>query len=157
MRVTIVSAILILFASALFLNVNAQPRRQFCPKQGAMMQKLNLTEDQQNKIEDLRTKHQKEMIDLRADLQKKELTLRELRSKDDVSRDDIVNAVKNVNSSRNEMAVARANHRYDVYETLTADQKKIWKDNFGQCCGKGNGKGLGMGPGAGKRMRGLQN
>ncbi len=102
-----------------------------------MMKKLNLTDQQKTKFADIRIQFQKKMIDLKADLQKSKLDLKELRVKGDVSRNDILNAVKKVNAGRDAIALATANHMYDMYEVLTPEQQKIWKKNAGKFRGMG--------------------
>lgn len=93
-----------------------------------MVEKLNLTDDQKAKIEDLMVDHQKSMIDLRADLQKKRLDLKELVRKGNFSRSDFLNTQKQVTEARDKIAEARANHMMDVYGLLTDQQKKIFSE-----------------------------
>ena len=94
-----------------------------------MIEKMNLSEEQKDKIAELRSKNQKEMIDLRAELQKKMIDKRELRRNTDLTRAQLISAVKEVNGIKDQIAVARANHQMDVYELLTPEQKKIWQEN----------------------------
>ena len=68
------------------------------------------------------------MIDLKADLQKKKLALKELTSKGNYSRDNYINAVKAINAAKNNIAVSMANHRMDVYDLLAPEQKKAFDD-----------------------------
>ncbi|MFO7445779.1 MAG: Spy/CpxP family protein refolding chaperone [Ignavibacteriaceae bacterium] len=89
---------------------------------------LNLTDEQKDKVKALRLNHQRMMIDLRANLQKAKLDARELRNDDKVSRSDVISSVEKMNKIKNEMALARANHKMDVYEVLTPAQKEIWQD-----------------------------
>jgi Spy/CpxP family protein refolding chaperone len=95
---------------------------------GMMLEKLNLTDEQKEAVEQLRLKHQNEMIDLKADLQKKKLALKELTSKDNYSRDNYINAVKAINAAKNNIALSMANHRMDVYDLLAPEQKKAFDD-----------------------------
>ncbi len=119
-------AAVLLFAAAVnfYPQNNDQPRGQRF--KGRMLEKLNLTDEQQTKIEDLRIEHQKAMIDLRADLQKKRLAVKELTQKGNYSRSDYLNRVKDLNSARDNIASSMANHRMDVYEVLNDQQKKIF-------------------------------
>lgn len=95
---------------------------------GKMIERLKLTDEQKNKIEQLRIEHQKAMIDLRADMQKKRLAVRELMQKGNYSRSDYLNLVNDLSSARDKIAAARANHRMDVYELLDDQQKKIFNE-----------------------------
>jgi Spy/CpxP family protein refolding chaperone len=128
-------------------------------RKAEIFKKLKLTDEQKQKIADLRINFQKNMIDLRANLQKDKLALKELKVKGDLNRDDVIAAVKKINSAKGEIAVAVANHMLDVYQLLTPDQQKILKDshfNFGMHRGgrmnfKG-GMGMGMMQGGGMMM-----
>ena len=96
---------------------------------GMMLGKLNLTDEQKAAVEKLKLKHQEGMIDLKADLEKKELALKELTNSGNYSRDDFVNAVKAISTAKTNIAVSFANHRMNIYELLTPDQKKTF-DNM---------------------------
>ncbi len=114
---------------------------------GRMFDKLNLTDEQKSKIEDLRIEHQKAMIDLRADMQKKRLAVKEMMLKGNYSRSDYLNLINDLNSAKNKIAASRANHRMDVYELLTDQQKKIF-DQMPMMRGQHEGRGMmdGNGP-----------
>ena len=94
-----------------------------------IFKKLNLTDQQKGKIGDLKIAFQKKMIDLKADLQKSKLDLKELRQKSELNRNDVIAAVEKINKSRDAISIAVANHMMDVYEVLTPEQQKIWKEN----------------------------
>jgi hypothetical protein len=68
------------------------------------------------------------MVDLKAELEKKEIELDEIRNKDNFSRNEIIASVENINKVKNEIALKVANHRMDIYELLTDEQKENWKD-----------------------------
>ncbi len=120
----------IITALVIAAAVNFYPQQSDAPGnaqfRGKMAEKLNLTDDQKDKIDQLRLKNQEEMIDLRADLQKKRLAVEQLRQKGDYSRSNYLDLVNGLNASRNKIAVAKANHRMDVYELLTDQQKEIF-------------------------------
>jgi Spy/CpxP family protein refolding chaperone len=109
--------------------VNAQPfREEGKMKHKNMMEKLNLSDEQKEKIQALRLNHRKEMIDLKADLEKAELALNELKTKKNFSRNDYLSAVEKINTAENKISLSRANHRMDVYELLTDKQKEeFWE------------------------------
>ena len=89
-------------------------------------QKLNLTEQQQEKVDALRFTHQKEMIDLKANLEIKEIEMTELKSKGNYTRDEFLNKVNDIISAKNKLALSMANHQMDVYQLLDENQKKKW-------------------------------
>ncbi len=91
------------------------------------MENLNLNEGQRTKVDELRNIHQKEMIDLRAELQKAQLDVREIKNKADFKRNDLINAVEKISSIKNKIALKRANHQMDIYELLDENQKEMWR------------------------------
>lgn len=119
---------LIVFAFSLGA-VNAQPFREDGKhRHNKMLEKLDLSTEQKDKIQTLRIAHQKEIIDLKADLEKAKLALRELREKKNFSRTDYLGAVEKINNAENKISLSRANHRMDVYDLLTDKQKEeFWE------------------------------
>jgi Spy/CpxP family protein refolding chaperone len=91
-------------------------------------EKLNLNDEQETKIEDLRISHQKEMIEIKAELGKKELELQELKNKGEYTREEYIGKIKELSEFRNRIQLARANHQMDVYELLDPEQKATWND-----------------------------
>ena len=119
-----------LIALAFFLGLaNAQPYREegkFRHKN--MLEKLDLSAEQKDKIQTLRISHQKEMVDLKADLEKAKIALRELKAKKNFPRNDYLSAVEKINNAENKISLSRANHRMDIYEILTDKQKEeFWE------------------------------
>jgi Spy/CpxP family protein refolding chaperone len=89
--------------------------------------RLNLTEEQKDKIETLRNEHQKLMIDLKSELDKQKIEMRELKGKHPVNRNDVLNKVSKMNETHHKIALARENHLMDIYELLTPEQQKEWE------------------------------
>ncbi len=109
-----------------------------------MLKKLNLTDQQKQKIADLRIDFQKKMVDLKAGLQKSKLDLKELRIKGNLNRNDVIASVEKINKNRDDIALAVANHLMDVYEVLTPEQQKIWQKNAPMMMNEGMHRGYGM-------------
>lgn len=128
MKNTMIGLLSLLFVFALFNNADAQKRRDMRDNFHRMHENLNLTEQQKSKLEELRYKHQDQMIDLRAELNKARLENQKLRRSDKLNRTDFLNQTKKMSSIKNKMAESRANHFMDVYETLNDEQRKIWND-----------------------------
>ncbi|MGB5848839.1 MAG: periplasmic heavy metal sensor, partial [Ignavibacteriaceae bacterium] len=84
-----------------------------------MKEKLNLTDTQNESVEELHFSHKREMIDLKAAMEQKKLDMKELLSKGNYTRDDYLIKVKTINDAKEKMALAKANHRMDVYDLLT--------------------------------------
>jgi hypothetical protein len=76
-----------------------------------------------------------EMVDLKANLQKKKLELAELKNKGNYTRESFIDKVEAINSAKNEIAIAQANFQMDIYQLLDDNQKKEWNKysfNFGE-------------------------
>ncbi len=100
-----------------------------------VFEKLNLTESQQDQIVTLKLTHQMEMIDLKANLQKKKLQMAELKNNGNYTREAFIDNVEAINSVKNEIAISRANFQMDIYQLLDDNQKKEWNKcsfNFGE-------------------------
>lgn len=108
-------------------------KRDNCRQQ--CFNKLDLTEEQQEKVETMKLGHQMEMIDLKANLEKKKLGLADLKNNGNYTRDEYIGQIEQINSAKEAIAISRANFKMDVYEILDADQKKEWNElsiNFGE-------------------------
>ncbi len=158
-RSVLALVILFLFASVFSIDAYSQQqgnrmgkmqnRPQYRMQNRAQIwEQLKLTDQQKDKIAELRVNHQKKMIDLKAGLQKAKLDMKDLKLKGDINRKDVLAGVEKTNKIRDEIAMETANHLMDVYEVLTPEQKKIWKDHapfmnkgmhrpMGQCMGMG--------------------
>ena len=126
------SIILTLLLSALFISgtIYAQEfpgkkrEKRMMEFKDKMKDKLNLSDEQKDKIETLKFNHQKEMIDLRANLEQKEVELAELKNTLNFSRDAFLNKINEISTAKNKIEIARANHQMDVYQILNDQQKK---------------------------------
>jgi len=97
-----------------------------------LKEQLNLSEDQEKKIEDLRLTREESMIKFRSDLELKDLEMRKLKSSEKFSRSEMINLTKEINAIKNDMALTRVNHQMDIYELLDESQRKIWLDKQNQ-------------------------
>jgi Spy/CpxP family protein refolding chaperone len=100
--------------------------------------KLNLTDTQKDQIEKLRLDHQKAMVDLKANLEKARIELREIIRKDDFTRNEYLAAHTKMAKLREEIQLAGANHRMDVLDLMNKDQRKIMAENRLLNAGKKN-------------------
>jgi hypothetical protein len=126
MFITLVILSVLVISQLLFAQEMRQERDR---DQLKIHQKLNLTEEQQEKVDALKFDHQNEMIDLKANLEKKEIEMAELKNKSNYTREEFLNKVNEIISARNEIALSLANHQMDVYQLLDDNQKKEW-DKF---------------------------
>lgn len=136
MRSRIIAAMItLIFVTVATVGIYAQAPKGMMNKKGPMMKekifdKLNLTDTQKDQIAKLKTDFQTKMVDLKANLQKDKIALKALRSKDDVTRNEVITAVEAVNKSKNAMALAWANHIMDIRDMLTPEQRKIVKEHL---------------------------
>ena len=124
-RMFIILAILsaLVISKYLFAQEMIQERHR---DQLKIHQRLNLTDEPQEKVEVLKLAHQKQMIDLKANLEKKEVEMAELKNKGNYTREEFLSKTNEIISARNEIALSLANHQMDVYQLLDDNQKKEW-------------------------------
>lgn len=110
----------------LFAQKKDNPRSR--DYRGDLKEQLNLSEDQEKKIETLRLSNKESMIKLKSDLELKELEVRKLKLIDKFSRNEMLNLTKEMNEIKNQIALTKTNHQMDVYDILDDSQRKIWLD-----------------------------
>ena len=147
------SIFLIVFIGLVALGLHSKSFAQgkfygddFPPPPKHLIEKLQLSDAQKDKFDELFFNHQKRMIELRAELRGKILELKKYKSEGDLKRSKFIDLTKEINEVRNKMALARANHQMDIYELLDDTQRKIWHDNrpygFGFMDNNFRGKGM---------------
>jgi len=88
------------------------------------MAALELTDEQKEKMSDLRSAHQKAMIDLRAAHAKARIDLGAIRNEDNPSASDIQAKVDAVTAAQGKIMAREIQHNIDVKNLLTAEQKE---------------------------------
>ncbi len=148
------------FASILLLTVTlgAQPRGGIM----AAADDLELTDQQIEKLQDLRYRHQKDMIAKQAELKEARLELKELMRQAGVDEKAAMARQERVLRARDEIARAGLKHKLAARNVLTEEQFGKWqKMQQGKKHHRGQGRGggfdcprpefrHGMGPGEGK-------
>jgi len=165
-RITLVVAVLVLFTGMLFAQPpaatdNSQPTKggpgmihrqvideQMVIKPGCGM---NLTEDQQNKMKVLRKAHQREMLQMKSDLQSANVDLKLAMTADKYDNSKVDAAINKISDLKKKMLIAKTKHQKAVRDLLTPEQQMIFDQKIlkGKGCGMGCGGGCGMGPGKG--------
>jgi len=113
-----------------------------------LMKKLNLTDDQQKQLKDLRFQFQKQQVGEEAKLRTAQIELRELLTADSPDRAAIAKKVDQLSALRADGIMAKFDHWQAVKKILTPEQQKIWKESL-----QGHFRGfLGEGP-EGPKMR----
>lgn len=123
------TAMIVVFAIPALVLAGPRKMMREKPASGMRMEicaELNLTAEQQQKIEALRLAHQKEMVPLRADIQLAKLELEELVRAGDTSK-KLDAAIKKVNDLKAKQFEKQVKHRMDVANILTDEQKAIWR------------------------------
>lgn len=116
----------------------------------------DLTEDQQNQIDKLRTAHIKEMQDFRNQHGEKRAKLQTLQTADNVDMDKINKLIDEMGTIRIGKQKKAAAHRQAVRNLLT-DEQKVYFDTKRRGRGAGMGKGYGSGHGQGRGSWGKGN
>lgn len=99
------------------------------PGRVLLHERLGLTTEQESKLTGIRTAHQKQMIDKRAELQKIRLSICEEMRKDAPDMNAIEELVKKQEAVRTTMQLARVQHWNNVREVLTPEQREIWQQH----------------------------
>ena len=76
-----------------------------------------------------------EMVDLKANLKKQEIELTSLKNEGNYTREEYLAEIKSINSTRDAIAISRAEFQMDVYQLLDDNQKEEWNKfsmNFGE-------------------------
>jgi Spy/CpxP family protein refolding chaperone len=117
---------------------------------GGMMGQLKLTDEQKAKIQDLRLAHQKEMIPLRADLQKLHASMKLEVTADKFNESKVKSIQSDISKVMNEIASKTILHQRSVRDLLTPEQKKKFDERIlsgGMMGNRGRMQGGMMGPG----------
>ena len=113
---------------------------------GAMMEQLKLTDEQKTKMQDLRLAHQKEIIPLRADLQKLHSNMKLEITADKLNESKVKSIQGEISKVMNEIALKTILHQRAVRDLLTPEQKKQFDSRIlsGGMMGNGGGMREGM-------------
>ena len=150
--ITLMSVLLLVALVPLAIS---QPMRGFHGRMGTMepgqrmFANLNLTDEQQSQILDMRLQHQKEMLPVRTELQGKMDELRLLKIDKNPNLRRIDGKIDEISKIRTKLQKARVRHQMEVRKILTTEQQKIFDSKM--LSGRGNGK---FGRGFRGRMQG---
>jgi Spy/CpxP family protein refolding chaperone len=91
---------------------------------GKMMAELNLTDAQKNKLQSLRSTHQKQMVHLQSAVKIAQIELRDVLRQDSPKKDDVKARIAAANIAQNKMREARIMNRLESKEVFTPEQVK---------------------------------
>ena len=121
---------------------------------GKMMKMLDLTEEQQANIQELRLAHKKEVLPLKAKLKTLESNLKLEMTAESFDEAQARKIVEEMGTLRMEMHMNRLLHKQDVRNMLTPEQRQ--KFDLHLLSAKGRGRGHGGPPSHGSRGRGMR-
>jgi Spy/CpxP family protein refolding chaperone len=84
---------------------------------------LDLEENTLQKIKEIRLKHREKMIDLKSNIEKKELEFERVLMEEDLDVNKLLSINDAISNLRNEMAKEMLKQRIDIYEIIPADKK----------------------------------
>ena len=130
-HVALISAFIILVATSF-----AQPRMEhrgrppISDDREAMMDKLQLTDEQQIKAGKLRIDFQRQEAEVESKIRIARLDMKELFMAENLDRVSIEKKLKSISDLQYQMKLAHVNHLFAVREILTPEQRKVWKNHF---------------------------
>ncbi len=103
-----------------------------------MVNKLNLTAEQQTKVNDLNYKLDQTRIEVNAQIQSKQLELQKLINDGSINSNAVMSLTKDISTLKSGLREKCVTNWLSIYELLDDTQKLIWKD-----CMPGNRAGFG--------------
>ncbi len=137
MKRIIISAIAIFFFSS--LAITAQPKMGLGDKccdgprmKERMIEKLNLSDEQKDKIAQLKLEAQKQSLEFKNEIEKNHLSIKQELLKDNVNEDAILKLANRNGELKNKIKNVHIKTWFKIYNLLNADQKKEFKKSFGR-------------------------
>ncbi len=119
-RNKIIAIIVVLFFSSSFLLAQEKDQND-APSMRRMG--MNFTKDQQTKMQDLRLQLEKEILPLRADLQKYRTDLKILQTTDNLDESKVENTLDKISDLQKQIQLKKIKNRNKVRNLLTPEQK----------------------------------
>jgi len=119
------------------------------------MEGLNLNDEQKAKMVELRVKNQIEMVELKAEVKKLHLMIKQELMKPEPSKKQVLALVDKINAVKEKIATKRVEHLFKVKSILTPDQWKMFASGF-HLFGEGMHKGMGRGRGCRGMMESMK-
>lgn len=151
MRRAIKTTFLFLILSGVVGTLSAQPqnRRNMQPQQnrqiaqnergqGQQMRLPNLTEEQKEQIKAIKLDGQKEALPLRNEMMEKKARLRTLTTSEDYNEKSVNNTIDEISELEASLMKLRQNHRQEVREILTEEQRIVFDSASQRGKRKGN-------------------
>lgn len=128
-KLTFILSIVILLGTSM---MNAQPshRGQDGKERNKMKQNLNLTSEQEVKINGEKIRFQKLSIDYRNKIQKIQLDIKEMMQSNQFDEQKFLKLNEDILKTETELKMERTKHWLNVYKMLDSDQQKSWIKNY---------------------------
>lgn len=117
-------------------------------------EELSLTDEQTDKIGNINFEFRNKMIDLKAEMEKLQLSKRHEMKSDNPDKAKVLMLTKQINDVHGRIAESNVEHKFTLREVLTKEQLEKWQDCRHKCknrCGNsprldapGDGSGRGM-------------
>jgi len=140
------NVILALVAASILWPAVSQAQR--CQIMG-MADKLKLTDQQIEQLQTNAMANHKEMIQIKADLEKARLELKEIMLAKQIDKKTALKKQEAISAIKANIAQKRLVNKIDRLSLLTADQRATMRKSMMRRGHKGHGMGMGMGPGDG--------
>ncbi|MGE5354258.1 MAG: Spy/CpxP family protein refolding chaperone [Acidobacteriota bacterium] len=111
------------------------------PGRQKMLQELNLSQDQKDQIQKLRTEHQKQMVDYRSDIQKTRIDIKNLFTGNNPDEGKILDLSKKVSDIQADMKASSIKNWFQIYNLLNDQQKATFR-KMAPMLREGMGKGF---------------
>jgi Spy/CpxP family protein refolding chaperone len=113
------------------LSTYAQPNKCGMNPQGniKLFKELNLTDQQKDEIAKLRSEHQKQAIDLKADIQKLRIEIKDQLREKNLNEDKILSITKKISDLQAQLKESAVKTWLDSYKLLDEKQKETWKEH----------------------------
>ena len=125
--ILIITAVLL---SSLATQVIGQNFKGKINKNNSTFNKLNLSENQETKFQEIRFKHQERKIDIESELKKNRLEVKKMMTKKNIKEEELMTFINKGIKLRSELQKSRVKMWYSIYNILEDDQKAVWQKRF---------------------------
>lgn len=124
--------VLALCFSALALFAQDRPNRpSIAPQMGkGIMQRLKLTDEQRQKVQQFMLENEKEIIKLNSDIKLNRVDLKKLFTEKELNTAKLTDLTETIGKLELQIKSLRTQNWIKIYNLLNEDQKEIWKKHF---------------------------
>ena len=121
----------ILTTVLLFSNIFAQPQMKGkeMPGHFKLFKELNLTDKQKDDLANLRSEHQKQVIDLNSQIEKLRVDIKDQLRENNLDENKILDLTKKISDLQAQLKESSVKMWLNSYKLLDEKQKEIWRNN----------------------------